>query len=209
MVPLGILEQELLAIAIWSLQSSHHITLLFRDNRDGPEGWLDYHPAAAGPLERLQGWFSGRPYIGETVILRRTGAGGGLAGLEAELFNAMDYYDSDIRRLVRDQWMQGEKLKINGVVVIPEREAVEAGIMRRTAAAGRRPLSLRWSETLVNYTADLERLDALVASFSQVHESIKHYAHADPDLWRRLLADCGAAIGRPKPGSGALTVPGQ
>jgi hypothetical protein len=169
------LEQQSLAVAIWSLQESHHITILF------------------------EGWYTGRGYSGETLTLRRKRAAEPVTGLEAELLDAMHHKDSDIRALVQDHWMQGEELKWNEVVVLPEREAVEAGVMYRITRSGRHPRSLQWSQHLPDYGADLERIDALETPFGQFQDKIERYARADPLLWARLITECGEAIGRPKP----------
>jgi hypothetical protein len=183
MVPLGILEQQLLAVSIWSLQQSHHIAIRFH-------GWYD------------------RTYAGETLILRRKRSAAPLTGLEAELFNAMRHKDSDIRDLVQGQWMRGEQPKWNDIVVVPEREAIAAGVLHRVTPAGRLPRSLLWSERLPYYVADIERLSSLEEPFREVYDNIKGFAESDPDVWKRLVADCGEAIGRPKPRFPVPSFPG-
>lgn len=184
LVLLGLLERMLLAVAIWSLQVSDHITVM----RSGRQADADGE------------WKSG-----DRLVVHRTAPTAVPGGLEGELFAALGDRESDLYRLIRDQWLRGEKLLWNGIIVVAQREAISAGVLYPASSPQRLPRSLQWSQSLPNYVADPERLDALEAAFSELDDGLARFAHTDRDLWKRLLAESGQAIAaaRPRPSMSA------
>jgi len=113
LVLLGLLERMLLAVAIWNLQESDHITVMW-----------------SGPQANADG---GRKSC-DRLMVHRKASTAVPGGLEGELLGALGDQESDKCHLIRDQRLRAEELLWNDLIGVAQREAITAGVLYRSSS---------------------------------------------------------------------------
>jgi hypothetical protein len=178
LVHLGALEQQVLAVAVWNLVASERVAMCGREKVKKGKGMrrfgfgLKFFPLREPPCSER---------------------------LETKVWLALGSEGSDLHEVVNGGSFYDRELPANGIVVFAQREATDHQLLRRAEQSKHLPMCLRWSPVSSCYRADPGALEALEEPYAAMHLSLTEWIKADPDRWRQLVDESGAAIfqGRP------------
>lgn len=186
LVEIGLLETELVAVALWDLRAQGHLYI----SSEQPEYRRLF------PRERRFGLRDPDPFS-----LRFTPGGNPAktAGLEGELLTALDNSTSTLDALINSRWLSGKTLAINGVVVFAQREALSRGLLIVGPGERRLPRSLQWSKSLPRYVGDTSALEQFADAAIGLAEDVVRLKKSADLEWKTLMREASRALFSSRP----------
>jgi hypothetical protein len=205
-VRLGRLEQQLIIVALWALEASGRITITSVDPDDVTGILLPELPSATaarlglGPRHRPRA----KP-AAFTLRFTPVGIPGEAINLETWLLAATGGRKSDLNDLINGGSLYSGYLSLNGLIVIPQREAIRQGALRTSKRNRRLVGSLQWSARLPDYVMAPRSSDELERSFEEMKLRFHEWVGTHAELRRKLSSECAMALfnARPRPPSDA------
>jgi hypothetical protein len=179
LVKLAILERQLLAVAVWSLYDRGAITL----RTDG----TDQRPGTSVIKVKYR------------IALRTNGFPDQLpAGIEGRLLAHLGPEPTSVREVVAVRWLDNDFLPLNGVVVLAQREAVDAGLLNVVRSRAQ-PKPLRWTQGHTTVTANSHQVRHLEPAAAAMARRLEAFKRLDEATWNRLVIECGRVLAYTRP----------
>jgi hypothetical protein len=201
-VRLGRLEQQLIIVALWALEASRRITITSVDPDDMTKILLPELPSANSTRLGLgPGHLPRAKPTAFTLRFSPVGIPGEVMNLETSLLAATRGRRSDLNDLINGGGLYAGYLSLNGVIVIPQREAIREGVLRTSKRHRRMVRPLQWSERLPDYVVAPSSSGELEHTFEEMKRRFYEWIGTHAELQRTLSSECAMALfnARPRP----------